>query len=397
MRRFFAWATALGFVLLAAWPLYAAALTAQQVYQKTKDSVYILYSLDAQTRDVKARGSAVAITKTTLATNCHVALSGDYLVVQTQNGGKPQVARLYYKNEKHDLCLLEVPGANFKPVQLRPSAKVQVGEVVYAIGNPKGTERSMSKGIISNRHPVQGGVWLQTDAAIYFGSSGGGLFDEEGNLIGITTKMGGNFGFALPTEWIVQVMTVPHKSVPVVAAQTEATPEKTEVHPEATQGLSRLGTYGKDRVGLYRNNRECFLLIQGRDTNGNISSAILWNPKYETTFVVFPTVATSEEAMNIIYDAVVKNKTEKQNTYQSKSILYIANQPYSLFGTQGESKKYGFLVTRFSESPKSALLNSRAFRVVFKDEDPVIGNATMVYQLNGIAEALSSYNINCGQ
>ncbi|WP_244897006.1 serine protease [Candidatus Coxiella mudrowiae] len=78
---------------------------------------------------------------------------------------------------------------------------------MYAIGNTQGTEKSLSREIISNKHKVKVGEWLETDATIYFGCSRSGLFDDEGNLIGITAKMGVNFGFVIPTESISQAIT----------------------------------------------------------------------------------------------------------------------------------------------------------------------------------------------
>lgn len=371
-------------------PLTSEALTAEQVYQKVENSIFTLYSLEFDTKRVVARGSAVAIDKSILATNCHVALSGDYLVVKLHDEQKPRVARLFYKNEKQDLCLLEIPGANFTPVKIRASANVKIGEDVYAVGNPKGTERSLSKGIISNKHPVKDGVWLQTDAALYFGSSGGGLFDNNGRLIGITTKMGGNFGFAIPTEWISEVISPEQPR-----AKTDSD-KASGVYSEAVNGLSYLGSYGQDRVKLYRYNRECFLLIPGTDTNGKKVSLVLWNPKYATTLVIFPSSGTAEEAVSVLYQAILEQKKEQQTNYKSDSKIYIAGQSYPLFGSKTDSKKYAFLISQFSQSPRTVFLNSNSFKIVFEDDEPAIGNETVVYHLKGIAEGLSAYNAKCG-
>lgn len=414
MKRFIKYLIFASVSFFIMWPC-CQALDAQAVYNKVNDSIFTLFSLDFQSRQVKARGSAVAIAKTIVVTNCHVALSGDYLIIKLHALNNPsRVARLFYKNEKQDLCLLEIPGENFTPAKIRASTSVKIGEVVYAIGNPKGTERTISQGIVSNRHPVTGGVWLQTDARIYFGSSGGGLFDASGNLVGITTKMGGNFGFALPTEWITEVMSpkvanndsteVTHKTSDTEAAGKQPTqadqPNQSDqkqihVRPEAVKGLSYLGEYGKDHIALYKNNHECFLLISGKDTNGNISSSILWNPKYETTFIIFPSTAIVKEAMGIIYQAVQSQKSEKQSTYRSQSQLYIADHPYPLYGTEALGQKYPFLVLVFSQSPRSVLLNAGAFKIVFRDQSPSIGNATVMYSLVGMAEALSAYHAKC--
>jgi hypothetical protein len=399
--RFFAPVLGLLISVFAVWPVASWSLTAEQVYQKVSKSVFILYSLDAQTQTVKARGSAVAVSKDVVVTNCHVALSGDYLLIKLHHeDDKSQVARLFYKNEKQDLCFLEIQGASFTPVKIRASSKVQIGEEVFAIGNPKGTERTISQGIVSNKHEVEGGVWLQTDARIYFGSSGGGLFDANGNLVGITTKMGGNFGFALPTEWIMHAMTpevMQHryalmKDINISKPQTI---DENKVQPEAISALAHLGNYGKDQIGLYRNNSECFLMIPGKDTNGNITSAVMWNPKYDTTLVIFPSVAAADQAISIVYHAVVDKKTQNQETYRSDSVLYIADHPYPLYGSKTIEKKYPFLVVVFTESPRSVFLNAGSFKIVYKDADPQIGNATVTYSLLGIAEGLSAYRAKC--
>lgn len=93
--------------------------------------------------------------------------------------------------------------------------------------------------------------------------------------------------------------------------------------------------------------------------------------------------------------ALLDKETKNEVSYRSKSRLYIAGQPYPLYGSQVDNHKYPFLVMRFSQNPRSVFLNSRAFRVVFDDPDPNIGKAIMVYHLDGVAQALSSYNANC--
>lgn len=176
---------------------------AETVYQKVSDSVYTVYSENTQNAKYGVLGSGVAIDKNILATNCHVALSEKYMIVRLDDTLSP--AKLFYKNG--DMCLIQIISANFKPVKIRPSNEVNIGEEVFAIGNPEGYEKTISQGIISNKYTSEDGqyVILQTDAAISQGSSGGGLFDTNGNLIGITTaisRYGSNIGFVIPTELI---------------------------------------------------------------------------------------------------------------------------------------------------------------------------------------------------
>jgi len=106
-----------------------------------------------------------------------------------------------------DLCLLKATGLTAKPARLGQAVKLKVGEPVYAVGSPQGLELSLSGGIVSQ---LRGGPppLIQTTVAISQGSSGGGLFNAEGELVGITTfylKDGQSLNFALPVEWIGEV------------------------------------------------------------------------------------------------------------------------------------------------------------------------------------------------
>jgi hypothetical protein len=85
---------------------------------------------------------------------------------------------------------------------------VRTGQRVYAIGSPQGLELTISEGIVSALRKVEEGTVIQTTAPISPGSSGGGLFDLSGHLIGIMTfqhRYGQNLNFALPADWIGQM------------------------------------------------------------------------------------------------------------------------------------------------------------------------------------------------
>jgi Tfp pilus assembly protein PilF len=89
-----------------------------------------------------------------------------------------------------------------------PASRLRVGEPVYAIGAPQGLELSLSGGLVSALRTVRGELFIQTDAAISRGSSGGGLFDQNARLVGITTFYldgGQNLNFAIPIERVMQV------------------------------------------------------------------------------------------------------------------------------------------------------------------------------------------------
>jgi S1-C subfamily serine protease len=87
-----------------------------------------------------------------------------------------------------DTCVLIGETDQFAPVaRVRSFDSLQIGETVIAIGAPSGFSNTLSTGIVSQLRVLDGRKLVQTTAAISGGSSGGGLFDEKGNLIGITT------------------------------------------------------------------------------------------------------------------------------------------------------------------------------------------------------------------
>ena len=190
------------FFLVLSFPAYA--LTPGQVFKKVKDSVVVVKTLDA-TGNLKGQGSGVIISSGKVATNCHVVEgSASYKVGR----GKQLVsATLYAEDEEKDICILVVRSLNGKSVQIGKAANLKVGDPVYAVGAPRGLELSLSDGIVAQ---LRGGPtpFIQTTAAISPGSSGGGLFDKEGRLVGLTTlylEGGQSLNFAMPVEWIGEV------------------------------------------------------------------------------------------------------------------------------------------------------------------------------------------------
>ena len=149
-----------------------------------------------------ALGSAVAVTPELLLTNCHV-IEGRPLVWIKQSE-KVERAGVTFGDSQSDRCILSVERGSLAPVQgMRGYDDLKVGEEVYTIGSPSGLEATLGQGIISGLRRVERGRLLQTSAPISPGSSGGGLFDKSGNLIGVTSfrlREGQNLNFAIAVE-----------------------------------------------------------------------------------------------------------------------------------------------------------------------------------------------------
>jgi tetratricopeptide (TPR) repeat protein len=165
----------------------------------------VVESLNAK-GSVTAFGSGVVIAPGRVVTNRHVIEDGASFRVE--HGGKKWPAKLVRVDPDHDLAELSVAGLDAPAVHVRDSSTLAVGEKVYAIGAPEGLELTISEGLISGLRDFDKGRVIQTSAAISPGSSGGGLFDAEGRLAGITTfylKGGQSLNFALPAEWVLNL------------------------------------------------------------------------------------------------------------------------------------------------------------------------------------------------
>jgi serine protease Do len=178
-------------------------LSTEALYALLAPSVARVNVMDGRDK-LLATGSGVVIGEGEVITNCHVTRSGPQLELQFSE--KTYSASVSVADEQFDLCRMRVIGLSGKPVEIGKLADIQVGQKVYAIGAPQGLDLTISEGIISSLREIPDeGTVIQTTAAISPGSSGGGLFDATGRLIGITTfqsRTGQNLNFALPAEWI---------------------------------------------------------------------------------------------------------------------------------------------------------------------------------------------------
>jgi len=192
----------------------ARAQEAAQVFEKVGPAVFmvIVTTDDPSVVDVIAQGSAVVIAPGRLVTNCHVVDRGGSIFISRREDKITDRARLVNKNADSDLCELDVlqPKPAFdKPVEIAPPDSLRVGDPVYAIGSPRGMELTISNGIVSATREARGNIKLvQTTAPFSPGSSGGGLFDGKGRLVGITTlivKDSQNLNFAVASQYIPSV------------------------------------------------------------------------------------------------------------------------------------------------------------------------------------------------
>ena len=164
-------------------------------------------------RKVSSLGSGFVIDgkEGLVVTNNHVIEGADEIIVNFHDGSKLKVEKVIGRDSKTDLALLKVaPKKPLADVKFGSSNTLRVGDWVMAIGNPFGLGGSLTVGVISaKQRDINSGPYddfLQTDAAINKGNSGGPLFNMDGEVIGVNTAIisptGGSIGigFAVPSD-----------------------------------------------------------------------------------------------------------------------------------------------------------------------------------------------------
>ncbi len=216
-------------ILVCTYQLLTFALTPSQLFEKVRLSVVVIKTLDVR-GSVVTQGSGVVLPHYKIATNCHVVGKGLRIVAGNDNKYFIPVT-LYAGDKKKDLCILKVDEnyvSDFKKgfndqklaetlidleltasglssaAEIGKASTLKIGEEVYAVGAPQGLELSLTNGIVSQLRGKPFPI-IQTTAPVSDGSSGGGLFNSKGQLVGLTTlklRDEQGFNFAIPVEWL---------------------------------------------------------------------------------------------------------------------------------------------------------------------------------------------------
>ena len=171
-----------------------------------------------QNRIQRSLGSGVIVSKDGyIVTNNHVVENADEITITIADNPKEYNARIIGKDSDSDLAVIKIEGTNFDAIKFGYSNDLQVGDLIFAIGNPFGIGSTVTQGIISALNKDNVGInryenFIQTDASINPGNSGGALVDSRGALIGINSaiisKSGGNngIGFSIPVAMVKDVV-----------------------------------------------------------------------------------------------------------------------------------------------------------------------------------------------
>ena len=228
----------------------------------------------------EGQGSGFVIDKDGhILTNYHVIADARQVEVTLHNRKKYK-ATIVGTDQAHDLAVVQIKAADLQPMTLGESGNLQVGQKVYAIGNPFGLAGTLTRGIVSSIRQVQEPVGMvieeaiQTDAAINPGNSGGPLLNWHGEVIGINTMIASNvgqsagIGFAIPINTAKAVLndlvTLGRVRRPALGVRT------IPIDPELASELGLAADYGllivqavqggsADRAGLRGGTERAYL------------------------------------------------------------------------------------------------------------------------------------------
>ncbi len=172
----------------------------------------------SQRKKAHSLGSGVIVSKNGyIVTNHHVLAGADEITVTINNSQKEYLAKVVGTDKGSDLAVIKIEAKDLEAITLSHAKDIQLGDVVFAIGNPFGVGQTVTQGIISALNKNHVGInqyenFIQTDASINPGNSGGALIDSRGALIGINSAIisesGGNngIGFTIPVDMMKNIV-----------------------------------------------------------------------------------------------------------------------------------------------------------------------------------------------
>ncbi|QJC32867.1 Do family serine endopeptidase [Enterobacteriaceae endosymbiont of Donacia semicuprea] len=350
-------------------------------------------------------GSGVIINakKGLIITNNHVIDHANYISVELNNG-KTYEAQIIGRDSKTDIALIKIMGKtnNLKSLKIANSDTLKVGDYTIAIGNPYALGETVTSGIISGLgrsglHIENFENFIQTDAAINFGSSGGALVNLNGDLIGINTAIlapnEGNIGigFAIPINTVMNLVNQFIKFGKIKRGSLGI--NGIDFEPELAKILQipyiNKGVFVREIIKLSKDNElqagDVIISLNGK----NIDSYSLLKAKI-SSFVRGTVVKLGIIRKRIFKIVNVKIK-DYNNDNISKNIIYNGIEGVYLNNIKLKNKIYFFKkIQKTSVQVNKVLKNSPAEKIGLKKGDIIIAiNERIIKNVNDVKKVLN--------
>ena len=304
----------------------------EAVFRKVSPSVVTVKIYSGEEKRLSVQGSGVVVGSGIVVTNRHVVESGSEIRVFDR--GQHYPASVMYADKEYDMCALGVPGLPAPPVDMASVQTVRVGQRVFAIGAPRGLELSISDGLVSAIRPYGVFPVIQTNAPISKGSSGGGLFDTDGRLVGITTASaieGQNINFALVADLVSQLpaRTADIGSLPPIVPLRRADDignkalldELREGKRAISAGEAELKALGEEITRYAFTLDEMRQSMEGFRVSGNTKAFNDMVPRYNRLAGMRNEAASRYERKRQAYVALMEEQNRRAEQYRSQGRL----------------------------------------------------------------------------
>lgn len=222
-------------------------LTPRQIVSKVLPSLVVIFAQDKQGKTI-SQGSGFVYKPGLVATNLHVFERASGGFIKIPNSEKIyNIVAIVDMDFRRDICIIRIDDKSIPTLPLGDDKKLAVGDEVFAFGNPKGLEGSVSKGIVSSIRNDLG--LIQIDAAISPGSSGGPIVNQQAEVIGIavSTLVGGqNLNFSIPINYLLALKERFNSSVQTVGIMSVNDRENEQIKGQVKEYSQKYAEYNYD-------------------------------------------------------------------------------------------------------------------------------------------------------
>ncbi|MDP4117864.1 MAG: trypsin-like peptidase domain-containing protein [Bacillota bacterium] len=237
---------------------------AEQISDMSSASVFLI-AVHNKSGEITATGSGFFIDKSGIAvTNYHVIKDASSAQIMTIDGKTYDVDYVRGYDQNRDIAVLQIKGSDFPSVKIGNSDNIKNGQKIYCIGSPIGLDNTITEGLISNvSRTIENKEYIQISAPISPGSSGGAVFNDSGEVVGITSasaEEGQNINLAIPINSIYDISWVLKKSLAELATGNVKKSEVITYYKENSKipdytsvvGVEKEDTYDDDNYYYYQ-------------------------------------------------------------------------------------------------------------------------------------------------
>lgn len=233
----------------------------KEILQRESPAIVAIFSIDKSGKAVAQGSGFIVRADGVVVTNYHVVENAQDAQIRLKNGEIFENAIVLHYDVRHDVVILKIQAIGLPVVTMGSAAMPDAGDRAYAIGNPEGFDYTISDGLIS-AHRVMGGTeMLQITVPISHGSSGGPLYNLQGQVIGITTagfmeEGAQNLNFAVPMKYVLGLLSSTQRNITLaqLSSQMHPTEQAQATRPSSPDRLRGSGGPWTDPTGLLRVN-----------------------------------------------------------------------------------------------------------------------------------------------